>query len=1427
MNSSEPRRYLIATAVSHYPKARGLGWDRPRLADARQRIIDLFTRQLGYQHVSDLGLNPTAAQLTDGLRAFCRAADRRPDDVLAVYIAAHGEVLEDGEHVLLTADTDPEDIDDALPTLTLARKMLRGTRVRRLLLMLDTCFSGQGGNELLGAVAGLKGRWGEETETGLALLTSAQPNELAETGAFPYLLGEAVTSLATAGHGPRELALDALVAEMRAHPKRPGHQTTSAEIIGLTGTMPPFFPNPRRDSRLTHIDLALQRTSAWQTQTDRREVEYRTRLLRRAMGHSDPSRAGWWFSGRHRALDDITRWLTDLPPDRSALAVTAGPGSGKTAVLGLIATLTHAEHRRTVPLDALGLGDRALPGVGSLDAAVYAQNLTDQQVLQGIAAAARITATSVADLLNGLPDRTRAGRRPLTILIDALDEAETPDTLCSHVLRPLIDHGGSRVRLLLGTRPHLLSGLGLRREEHIDLDADTYADPEAVLAYTVRNLLEAAAESPYLHCSRGRLRAIARQVARAAGCSFLVARIAAGTLAASPHLPDPADPAWRRSLPRLPGQAIHDDLTQRLRDQAQRAIDLLRPLAFAQGQGLPWEDLWAPIATAVSGRPYTNDDLHWLRGAAGAYVVEATEDGRSVYRLYHEAMAEYLRQDQDPTRVHSAITTVLRRQVPYRADTTPDWAHAHPYSLRHLATHAALGGRLDETVTDTEYLVHAAPDELARHLHLTTTDNACLHAAIYRSSLGRHRPLRPADRRQILAIDATRYNSGTIRRALNAALPPSSWTPFFATGSDVSPALRNTMTGGSASTVACAELEGRPIAVTAEDDGTVRIWDLATSRPVGAPLTGHSRSVLAVACTELEGRPIAVTCGGDGELRVWDLATRLPIGVWHIGLAMAAVCAELDGRAVAVVGGIMGSVRMWDLATGRPVGTPVVSRESGVQAMACAELDGRLVAVTGGYDGTVRRWDLTEGRPIGAPLKGHEKPVQAVACTELDGRTVAVTGGRDGTARVWDLTTGQSIGAPLIGHDGPVYAVDCTRVDGKTVILTGGRDCTARMWDLSTGRSVGVPFGGHGGSVHAVDCIRVGDQAIAVTCAADGALRTWELSAHRPIGAPLSGHDGRVIAVACTELNSRTVAVTGGEDGPVRTWDLTSGRLIDVLAGHEGQVNAAVCAELDGRPVAVTGGGDGAVRMWDLAIGRPIGAPLTGHDGPVHRVDRIEVDGRVTAVTGGRDGTVRVWDLTTRRPVGTPLRGHKGPVQALACTELEGRPIAVTGGDDHTVRMWDLTTRRRVGAPIRGHDGPVYAVACAHVDGRPVAVTGGADGTVGLWDLTTRRQLGDVLLKGHDSWVVAVACAELDGRPVAVTGGSDSTICVWDLKRRVPTRLHLPSAPGALDITRTGTLVCGVYRDICALTRKTDVQRVASRSRWRNEPEDSNPTNEV
>ena len=200
-SAAQGRRLLVATAVAHYPKAPQ--WDRPGLASARQQVIDLFTGVLGYAHVSDLGLDPTETQLTEHLRTLCRH-HVRPEDHLVVYIAGHGEVLDEGggRHVLLTADTDPDDIADALPTLRLADKMLLGTPVQRLLLLLDTCYSGSGGNQVAAAVlAGMEREW-TTSGSGLVVITSTQPFEQAETGAFPALLSAVVDGAVHRRAGP-------------------------------------------------------------------------------------------------------------------------------------------------------------------------------------------------------------------------------------------------------------------------------------------------------------------------------------------------------------------------------------------------------------------------------------------------------------------------------------------------------------------------------------------------------------------------------------------------------------------------------------------------------------------------------------------------------------------------------------------------------------------------------------------------------------------------------------------------------------------------------------------------------------------------------------------------------------------------------------------------------------------------------------------------------------------------------------------------------------------------------------------------------------------------------------------------------------------------------------------------------------------------
>ncbi|MEQ4719185.1 WD40 repeat domain-containing protein [Nonomuraea sp. B19D2] len=132
--------------------------------------------------------------------------------------------------------------------------------------------------------------------------------------------------------------------------------------------------------------------------------------------------------------------------------------------------------------------------------------------------------------------------------------------------------------------------------------------------------------------------------------------------------------------------------------------------------------------------------------------------------------------------------------------------------------------------------------------------------------------------------------------------------------------------------VACTVLNGRAVVVTSawtrdndlgEREDAVQVWDLATGEPIGTPMTGHTDTVHAVACAEVDGRPIAVTGSDDGTVRRWDLAAQRRLGtpmVGHGGEAVRLVaCTELDGRPVAVSGG-PDTVQAWDLRTGERFG---------------------------------------------------------------------------------------------------------------------------------------------------------------------------------------------------------------------------------------------------------------------------------------------------------------------------------------------------------------------------------------------------------------------------------------------------------------------------------------------------------------------------
>jgi WD40 repeat protein len=1341
-----PRRLLVAAAVIQYPLAPQL--DRRELVEDVARMERVLCGSFGYERQGVLPPNPKSEDLKNSLRRFAKRSCRE-DDYVVLYLAGHGDVLDSGKHILLPADTDPEDLlERAVKTADLAEWMLEETPLRRLMVILDCCYAGEGGKQLVREAVG-----GWDGQGSLVVITATRPRQQAQPGVFTEAFRRAVRNedRAAGGYAAFALSCQAIVDHIRRDVHVPGFQTATTVHLG-SGDDLHFLPNPEYNRQLVDLDI---------------DAQERLRREHRAYLHDRFLPATQWFIGRHRALTDLTSWLTAADGDRRARLVTGDPGSGKTAVLGLLAALADPERGPAIPRD--GLPSR-LPPPGSFDAVIYAGTLPTESVLTAVAAAAGVktdptadSSTRIRDLIDALPRFAK----PLTVLIDALDEAADPEGLARHVLRPLIDLGGDRLRLLVGTRAHLVPMLG-PGVVAVDLDDSTYADPASVRAYVRRVLLQSHPDSPYRTAPDDVLEGVADAVGDVAGTSFLVARILAQTLAAATRTADPDEAAWRASLPRGAGAAMSQDLRTRLGDQETRARELLLPLAYAQGAGLPWSGVWPQLANALCpGRTYTDDDVVWLRTSAGSYFREGTADG-SVYRLFHQSLVEHLREGRDTGGDHATITQALIDCVPPASGGGRDWWSADLYIRTHLAIHAARGRRLDDLLTDPDYMLAADRIRLLAALPLADSDLARANADAYRRAAPLLATKPTIEHASYLEMAARCGRAPRLADTIAARYPHRPWSTRWASWQMTRPHRTFLAHARGVNAVAVAKYQGRPVVVTAGNDRAVRVWELSTGASIGKPFIGHRFGVYAVAATEDEGRTVVVSVSFRG-VRVHDLGTGARVRDWKVRRANrvnAVAVTRYQGRAVVVCAGDDRTVRLRELGTGKPVGDPFTGHSDSVQAVTVTEYQGGQVAVSAGSDGTVWTSELGTGKPVGDPFTGHRGRVNAVATAEYEGRPVVVSADSEGIVWASELGSGIPVGDPFTGHIGWVDAVAVTEVEGSPIVVSAGHDGTVRMSWLGSGAPVHGPFTGHTDTVRAVAVATYDGGPVAISGSWDRTIRVWELSADTSVGDPFTGHTERIGALAVAQYQGRPVVVSASDDRTVRVWDLGTGTPIgDPFAGHRALLTAVATAEYEGRPVVVSAGHDGTVRVWELGTGTPIGA-FNGHTTKVSAMATAEYEGRPVVVSASYDGTVRVWELGTGTPIGDPFTGH-GLVTAVAVAEYQGQLVVVSAHTGHTVRVSELATGATVGKSFADHRAAATAVAVAEYQDRKVVICLSNEGTVQVWELGTGTPIGDPF--NARTWgTAAMATAKYQGRPVVVSAGDDGTVRVWDLATGSP-----------------------------------------------------------
>ncbi len=340
---------------------------------------------------------------------------------------------------------------------------------------------------------------------------------------------------------------------------------------------------------------------------------------------------------------------------------------------------------------------------------------------------------------------------------------------------------------------------------------------------------------------------------------------------------------------------------------------------------------------------------------------------------------------------------------------------------------------------------------------------------MYRTSAHLYRDLRA----QVLAVDAARYRLEHHRKTLGRRLE---WTPRWATGSQTSSLFRGELSSWASEPLVSAELNGVPVALSAQHGGPVQIWDPAQQSCV-ATLEGHTRSVTAMDCVEVDGVTYVVTASENGTIRVWDLERTTELRRFTVRddeaarsaaergmktLVAGLACTRLHGDVLIVGCAPDGSAWVRDLLSGEVRRRlPGLSSWKSDLPVVCLEAQETAMVFVRSPAGVLRRWDLETGE------WAHLEDLvdcMAVAISVQDGCTLVSLGYRDGRLQFRDPTTDAVVSSCRVGQ-GWVTAMAFTELDGRAVMVVGYADGSMELRDQRGGRLL-ARLNGHAEWIH-------------------------------------------------------------------------------------------------------------------------------------------------------------------------------------------------------------------------------------------------------------------------------------------------------------------------------------------------------------------------
>jgi WD40 repeat protein/beta-lactamase regulating signal transducer with metallopeptidase domain len=577
--------------------------------------------------------------------------------------------------------------------------------------------------------------------------------------------------------------------------------------------------------------------------------------------------------------------------------------------------------------------------------------------------------------------------------------------------------------------------------------------------------------------------------------------------------------------------------------------------------------------------------------------------------------------------------------------------------------------------------------------------------------------------------------------------------------------------------------------ITAGQDNTVRLWDLAT----GKEIRRFARP------TPTAVKPPSGGGGASENLKAQVEAKLLQLNGLRGGDNGFSVAVTSDGKTVAVGNGR--AVQLYEVETGTEL-VKIDGPTTGLAGLLFSP-DGQTLGARS-TDGGVILWETDSGkkiREIGRPKQPEVRKGGVVASPRApftpglaftpDGKAVAAPQMEfkdqmlvaslkcwdvASAKELWEIKTSGRLGLSSLAFapDGKALAYSsagfvalCAADTGKEIRQLRMPDIAASLAFAPDSKTLAVWTRNQ--QVHVWDT-EAGKELYQL---GEAVLPRIGVAGVAPVGALPAQTEPRNLAFASD--GKRIVTASGST---VRLWDATTGKELPLSDGHTGAVSA-VALTADGKTL-VSKGEDGVIRRWDAATGNPLGS---FRPRPGTTFAALSADARTVALASA-DGSIRVMDIATGKEV-HQLGGAANGAAALAFAP-DGNVLAAQGGDG-VVRLYDVAKGSELRTLIAQHPnslapndpvavklaianrfpgasrpGPVFSP-----DGKllaapaPMPLVPGprsSRGTIILYDATAGKELRRIELA---QLAVSVAFSP-DGRTL-VTENADQTVSLWEV----------------------------------------------------------------